>query len=207
MDPVTAVQQRSERWWQEHVDRINAVPNHEHDLINEAAAGLLEGLETLWPHWADKPKCYDGGGGSHEVVGKDSAHWFSYGGGGRERRFRVTPGIPVIIVASGDMCPGSGNCIGRVNYVVKERTERSSGGENVWNQIHSFTARDRGLCVQRWQAVVPTTDELQLTTEGCFYFKLYQRSFSAEELMEALQSANTPAMPADVHKSVVEFIF
>mmetsp|Transcript_27440 Transcript_27440/g.45158 ORF Transcript_27440/g.45158 Transcript_27440/m.45158 type:complete len:507 (-) Transcript_27440:160-1680(-) len=138
----------------------------------------------VWPHYADVKDCRDGGGRTRPVTGTGSATWFRYGGGGSERRFMIEPGLPIIIRASGDMCPGTGCCIGRVAYSVHER----SSEEDEWTEILDFDYHEHGLCIQRWQYFVPSKSELSLRARGSFYFGVHQQEFaSAKQVREAIE--------------------
>jgi hypothetical protein len=117
----------------------------------------------------------DAGGNKHPSTGLGSNTWFSWGGAGNWKVFKVKKGKPVIIDALGDSGPGA--VLGHVAF-------RLSESENAgWKEKFTFEGPSwsglapKGEPQTRLVYFVPDSGSFRIDcVKGGFYIKVYQAS-------------------------------
>jgi hypothetical protein len=153
----------------------------------------------VWPCEADGAATVrDAGGGQHPSTGEGANTWFSWGGAGTWKRFKVKKGVPVIIKALGDSGPGA--CLGHVAFRCTELDKSERKGTFVFDGPNWSGVAPKGEPCYRLVYHVPKTDKLEIScVKGGFYVWVYrQRQVSKKD--NKLSEEDTQAALALIEK-------
>ncbi len=128
----------------------------------------------IWPCEADGAATVrDAGTGRYPSTGEGSNTWFSYGGAGMWKRFKVKNGTPVIIKAQGDS--GQGACLGHVSFRYTELDKSDRKNTFIFEGPDWSGKAPEGEPTYRLVYRVPKTDKFEIScVKGGFYIEVYQ---------------------------------
>lgn len=135
----------------------------------------------VWPCEADGAATVrDAGSGRYPSTGEGSNTWFSYGGAGTWKRFKVKKDIPVIIKAIGDSGPGA--CLGHVSFRYTELDKSERKDTFVFEGPDWGGVAPQGEPTYRLVYRVPGTDKFEIScVRGGFYIEVYQQRQAAKK--------------------------
>ena len=138
------------------------------------AFGQRKEWVRIWPCEADGAATVsDAGHGRYPSTGQDSNTWFSYGGAGTWKRFKVEKGLPVMIRALGDSGPGA--CLGHVSFRYTELDKSERKDTFVFEGPDWRGKAPKGEPQYRLVYHIPKTDKFEIScVKGGFYVWVYQ---------------------------------